>query len=167
MEALEAIFSRRSIRRYAADKIPPEIIGGLLKAAMAAPSASNKQPWHFIVITTKEVLEAVPLFHPYAGMLTEASAAIAVCGNIEVQPDFWIQDCAAATQNILLAAHAGGLGAVWLAIYPREARIEGLRKLLDLPANILPLSLVALGYPDEKKSPSNRYNPSKIHFNRW
>jgi nitroreductase len=167
MEAMEAILTRRSIRKFKADIISEDTISELLKAAMCAPSAHNKQPWHFIVITDREILDIIPEFHPYASMLHEATAAILVCGDTHDATDFWVQDCSAATQNILLAAHAKGLGAVWLAVYPREDRIQELKNILDLPANITPLSLIALGYPDEKKNPSNRFNISRIHRNRW
>jgi nitroreductase len=167
MEALEAILTRRSVRKYKATRIPKDVIVELLRAAMSSPSASNKQPWHFIVITRRLTLNQIPDFHPFASMLEQSPAAIAICGDILIQPDYWIQDCSAATENILLAAHAKGLGAVWLAIYPREPRILGLRKLLRLPENIMPLSLVALGYPIENKLPANRFDQSKIHHNKW
>lgn len=167
MDAMKAILTRRSIRKYTDQAIPENLINDLLKAAMSAPSATNKQPWNFIVINDREILDQVPSFHPYADMLYLAPLAIAVCGDTLLQSAFWVEDCSAASENILLAAHAGGLGAVWTAVYPREDRIEGLRKLLALPENIVPLSLIALGYPAEKKSPSNRFNPSRIHYNRW
>ena len=167
MDAMHAIYSRRSIRHYQDKIVPEDIIIELIRAAMSAPSATNKQPWHFMVITERQLLDKIPEFHPYSAMLKQAPAAIAVCGDTQVQPDYWIQDCSAATQNILLAAHAKGIGAVWLAIYPREPRILGLQNMLNLPKNILPLSLVALGYPDEKKSPVDRFNQSRIHFNHW
>jgi nitroreductase len=167
MEALEAIYTRRSVRKYRPEMVPKEIIENLLKAAMSAPSATNRQPWHFVVITQREKLDSIPQFHPYSNMLFQAPLAIAVCGDTLVQPDFWSQDCAAATQNILLAAHAQGLGGVWLAIYPREPRIKGLQSMLNLPEHIVPLSLISLGYPLETKSPSNRYDETKVHFNQW
>jgi nitroreductase len=167
MDAFEAILSRRSIRKYQPREVPEVIVNDLLKAAMSAPSASNKQPWHFILITDRELLINVTEFHPYSEMLRQAQLAIAVCGDTIVQPDYWIQDCAAATQNILLAAHAKGLGGVWLAIYPREPRIQGLRKMFNIPNNIYPLSLVALGFPDEMKSPVDRYDQTRVHLNGW
>lgn len=167
MEALEAIYTRRSIRKYRPETIPQDLIEALLKAAMSAPSATNKQSWHFVVITDREKLESIPHFHPYSNMLLQAPLAIVVCGDTEAQPDYWVQDCAAATENILLAAHAKGLGGVWLAIYPREPRIKGLQDMLGLPDHIIPLSLVSLGYPSETKSPSHRYDESKIHINQW
>lgn len=167
MELMEAILTRRSIRRFRAESISEETITELLRAAMSAPSATNKQPWHFIIISERNQLDLVPKFHPYSSMLEQARAAIAVCGDVVEQPNYWVQDCSAATQNILLAAHAKGLGAVWLGIYPRETRIKGLQQMLNLPDHIIPLSLVALGYPNEKKSPSDRYDQSKVHINYW
>jgi nitroreductase len=167
MEALEAILSRRSIRQYRSDLVPEEIITDILKAAMNAPSATNKQPWHFVIITSRETLDIIPEFHPYASMLRQAPVAIAVCGDTKEQPDFWVQDCSAASQNILLAAHAKGLGAVWLAVYPREQRVQELQNILNLPVHIVPMSLIAIGYPAENKSPANRFDRSKIHLNQW
>jgi nitroreductase len=167
MEAVEAILNRRSIRRFQEKAISEDTITELLKAAMSAPSANNKQPWHYIVISERKKLDLIPEFHPYSSMLKQAPVAIAVCGDTVEQPDYWVQDCSAATQNILLTAHAKGLGAVWLAIYPRVPRIKELQQMLSLPEYIIPLSLVALGYPDENKLPSDRYNQSKVHFNLW
>jgi len=167
MDAMEVILTRRSIRKYRSETISKETVDDLLKAAMSAPSATNKRPWHFIIISNREILDVIPSFHPYAAMLQQSSLAIAVCGDTEVQPDFWIQDCAAATENILLAAHAKGLGAVWLAIYPRAPRIKGLQDILHIPPHIIPLSLVSLGYPAEIKQPGNHYDQSKIHYNDW
>jgi nitroreductase len=167
MEVLEAILSRRSIRKYKSTKVPEDIVNDVLRAATSAPSATNKQPWHFILISDRELLINITKFHPYSGMLNQAQLAIAVCGDTNVQPDYWIQDCAAATQNILLAAHAKGLGGVWLAIYPREPRIQGLRNMFNIPSHITPLSLVALGFPDEMKSPVDRYDRTRVHLNSW
>ena len=169
MEAMEAILSRRSIRRYEAGKIPEEMIRKLLEAAMSAPSANNEQPWHFIIIDDRRLLDQVPGYHPFAGMLREAPLAIAVCGDLELpaHEGYWVQDCSAATENILIAAHALGLGAVWLGVHPREDRVEATRKLLSIPENVRPLCLIALGYPAEQKSRSNRYNASRVHRNRW
>jgi nitroreductase len=134
---------------------------------MQAPSAHNAQLWHFIVITERRILDAVPEFHSYARMLLEAPAAILVCGDfgVEESPEYINQACFAAAQNILLASHTLGLGAVWLGIYPREKRVREIRRLLRLPSRIIPVSLVALGYPAEKKAPADRYQPQRVHFN--
>ena len=136
---------------------------------MSAPSASNLKPWHFVVINEHHLLNEIPKFHPYSEMLKEAPLAILVCGDLGIQKQegYVVQDCSAAAQNILLAAHAKGLGAVWLGIYPREQRISGTRKLLGLPDNILPIALIALGYPGEGKVQEKRFNRTKVHTNRW
>ncbi len=169
MDAMEAILTRRSIRRYTDDPVPEEVVQQLLKAAMSAPSASNQQPWQFIVIDDRKILDEIPRFHPYSSMLREAKVAILVCGDVtrEAFKGYWIQDCSAATENILIAARALGLGAVWLGIYPREERFKKMQALLKLPEHIVPLSLVSIGYPAETKPPSNRFDPSRIHRNGW
>ena len=166
MEAVEAILSRRSIRRYLDKPISPEILRTLLEAAMSAPSASNMQPWQFVVIDSRSLLDSVPGFHPHAAMIIECPLAILVCGEPETSR-YWQQDCAAATQNILLAAHASGLGAVWLGLYPREDRVKGMRELVKVPEDVIPMALIALGYAAEQKPPSNRFNQGKIHHNGW
>lgn len=169
MELFEGILTRRSIRRYTDEKISDELIKKLLVAGMSAPSAGNQQDWHFVVITDREILDEIPKFHPYSQMLKQASVAILVCGNIEVESHrgYWIQDCSAATQNILLAAHGLGLGAVWLGIHPGRDRVEGISDLLNLPSHILPLSLISIGYPAEEKPKSERYDDAKISYNAW
>lgn len=167
MDAMQAILTRQSIRKYTDQKIPDEMVEQLLKAAMRAPSANNFQPWHFVVINERQILDRIPQFHAYSSMLYFASLAIAVCGDSKIQPGYWVQDCSAATENILLAAHASGLGAVWLGIYPQELRVKGLRELLNLPENIIPLSLVSLGYPAASKPVENRYNATRVHYNQW
>ncbi len=167
MNTQEAIFSRRSIRKFKEKAISKEQIQLLLKAAMQAPSAVNKQPWHFVVLTERKLMSAVTEFHQHAQMLHQAAAAILVVADPELAHDegYWQQDCAAATQNILLAAHDLGLGAVWLGIYPREQRIIGLRNILNIPNALIPFSLVALGYPNEQKEKVNRFTNEKIHYN--
>ena len=169
MEIMEGILTRRSIRKFTDKPVLEEDINDLLKAGMQAPSAGNKQPWHFIVITERKILDAIPEFHEYSKMLKQSPVAILVCGDFEAEKycGYWVQDCSAATQNILLAAHAKGLGAVWLGIYPRQNRIDGIKQLFDLPSNVYPLSVIALGYPDEKKEPVDRFNKEKIHYNKW
>lgn len=169
MDVIEAIMSRRSIRRYTDRAIEDDTIEMLLKAAMQAPSAHNSQSWQLVVITERALLDVIPRFHRYAGMLRQAPAAILVCGDsrLEENVGYCILNCAAATQNILLAAHALDLGAVWLGIYPRERRIEEIRRLLDLPPEIIPMNLVSLGYPAEHKPPEERYRPQRVHRNRW
>lgn len=169
METLQAIFTRRSIRHFTRQAVPPEQVETLLKAAMYAPSSGNSQPWQFIVIDDAAVLNEIPKFHEFARMLHEAPLAIVVCGDETLQkyPGRWPQDCSAATLNILLAAHDLGLGGVWLGIYPHENREKSLGMLLGLPDHVHPLSIVALGYPDEVKNQPDRYKPERVHANRW
>ncbi|KAF0221574.1 MAG: NADH dehydrogenase/nad(p)h [Geobacteraceae bacterium] len=169
MDALEAILTRRSIRTYKPQPIPEELITRMLEAAMSAPSAGNEQPWHFVVIKERQLLDAIPKFHPYAHMLHGAPAAILVCGDerLEKHKGFWTQDCAAATGNLLLAAHALGLGAVWVGVYPHTERVALFRDHLGIPEHVIPFSLVPLGYADEHQQPEKRYNPARVHHNRW
>ena len=169
MDAIEAILSRRSIRRFTSQPVSETAIRRLLEAAMSAPSAGNEQPWHFVVITDRKTLDEIPRFHPFAEMLKEASVAILVCGDLRLEKyrDHWVQDCSAATQNILLAAHAEGLGAVWVGIYPTQDRVTRVRKLLDLPGHVVPLCVVPLGHPAEQFPRTERYAASRVHQNRW
>jgi nitroreductase len=169
MEAIEILLTRRSIRKYKKKPISKEIVQDLLKVACSAPSAGNQQPWHFIIIDDRNILNVIHTFHPSGKMLIEADKAILVCGDIHLEKfkGYWMIDCAAATENILLAAHALGLGACWLGIYPREARMAGMKKLIHLPTHIIPFALISLGYPAEEKPYEERLNTSRIHYNKW
>jgi len=169
MDALEAIHTRRSIRKYQDKPVPEEVVEKLLAAAMSAPSARNQQPWQFVVLSDRQLLTQVPQIMPNAPMVARAPLAILVCGDLalEKSPGYWVVDCAAATQNLLLAAHALALGAVWCGVYPRQERMDGLRRLLHLPENVIAHSLVALGYPAEQPAPADRYRRERIHYNHW
>jgi nitroreductase len=169
MDVLEAILTRRSIRKFIAGKIADEDLQRILKAGMYAPSAHNYQPWQFIVIRDTAILQKIRKVHPYAEMLKTADLAIVVCGDLrrEEHTGYLVQACAAATQNILLAAHGQGLGGVWLGVYPRENRIKKISKLLHLPKEIIPVSMVALGLPGEKKEIKERFKQNKVHTNGW
>lgn len=169
METMEAIHTRRSVRKYTDKKISEDLVEKILSAGMSAPSAGNQQPWHFIVIDDNKLLEEIPKVSLYAPMAKEASVAIVVCGDIQLEkyPGFWVQDCSAATQNMLLAAHALGLGAVWSGIYPLEDRVSGYRLLLGIPENIIPLSIIIMGYPLEIPKPVDRYKKERIRYNKW
>lgn len=166
---IEAIIKRRSIRRYSSKDVDKSSVEILLKSAMYAPSASNEQPWHFIVIDSKELMDSIMKVHPYASMLSEASIAIIVCGDekLELSKGYWPIDCAAATQNLLLAAYSLGLGAVWLGVYPRRERQEGIRKIFRLPANVHPFALISVGYPAEEKDVPDRFKEDRIRWNNW
>jgi nitroreductase len=169
VETLDAILTRRSIRRYTPEPVPETVIAEILRAAMSAPSAGNQQPWQFVVIADRRLRHEIPTFHPYAQMLREAPVAIVVCGDLRLESyrGYWIQDCSAATQNLLLAAHAKGLGAVWVGIYPKEERVARLRQLLGLPAEVIPLAVVPIGHPAERIPPATRYDASRVHRDRW
>lgn len=169
METREAIRTRRSVRIFESRAVGRELLTEVAAAAMQAPSAGNQQPWHFVIVDDRAQLLRIPEFHPYAQMAETAPAAILVCGdlNLEQRKGYWVQDCAAATQNMLLAAHDLGLGAVWTGIYPREDRIAGARRLFDLPDSVVPFSLVFLGYPAECPPPENRFREDRLHWNRW
>ena len=170
MDALEAVFTRRSVRQYTDEPVSDQAIETILRAAMQSPSAVNLQPWHFVVIDDRTLLDHIPDFHPYSSFLREAPVAIVVCGDLErdrLDASYWVQGCSAATQNLLLAAHAIGLGAVWLGVYPRRERIEGVRRLLHLPDNLVPLNIVSLGHPAESPAQFDRFDPSRVSRNIW
>ncbi len=169
MEALKCILTRRSVRKYKPGKIPEAKMRKILEAAMSAPSARNQQPWRFVVVRERETLLKMTDVHPYAQMLREAAAAVVVCGDLsdEGNKAYWEQDCAAATQNALLAAHALGLGAVWLGVHPRRDRVSGIQRLLHLPSDVVPLSIISLGRPGEMPMPTKRFDFKKIHQEQW
>ena len=169
MDAMEALLTRRSIRSYTDRPVSEELIEDLLKAAMAAPSAGNQQPWHFVVVDDRATLDAIPEYHAYSAMLKEAPLAVVVCSDKgqEGLGVYWPQDCSAATQNLLLGAHARGLGAVWLGVYPEADRIRKTQELLGLPEAITPFCIVAIGHPAEEKPPAARYDAARVHRNRW
>lgn len=166
---MNSILKRRSIRKYKDIKVSDEFVEDLLRAAMAAPSAGNEQPWEFVVLRDKEVMKRITEIHPYSKMLLNSDVAIVICGDEEkeVFKGYWVQDCSAATENILLAAQDMGLGAVWLGVYPIADRVGKIKELLGLPDNVIPLSIVPVGYPDEEKTPADRFDKTRIHLNRW
>ena len=166
---IDAILKRRSIRKYSGKPVNKSDINLLLTAAMYAPSARNEQPWHFMVIDDRGLLDQIRKVHPYASMLSGAELAILVCGdeNLELSKGYWPVDCSAATQNILLAAHALGLGAVWLGVYPRQERQSAINKIFNLPAHVHPFSLISIGYPAEEKGLPDRFKEDRIRWNEW
>jgi len=165
------LFARRSIRRYTEEPVTEEQITTLLEAAMAAPSAGGRYPWHFVVVTDDAVKKALSEVHEYAKMLLHAPLCIVVCGepalSIPGREFYWQQDTAAATENILLAATALGLGAVWCGVYPMESRVEGASLALCLPKGIVPFSYVAIGHPAEEREPRTQYDAGRVHRDRW
>ncbi|AGK62087.1 Nitroreductase [Archaeoglobus sulfaticallidus PM70-1] len=172
MDCLEMIYTRRSIRKYSGRKIKDVKIEKILKAAMLAPSAGNEQPWHFIVVRDKERLKKLAETHPYGKMLASADAAIAVCAELSLSKykhDMWVQDCSAATQNILLSARMLGIGSVWLGVYPVEDRMKSIAELLEVPDGVVVFSLVSLGYPesDDDFYEADRYRGDRVHLEKW
>jgi nitroreductase len=163
---LDIIFARRSIRRYTGEPVTQAEITSLLEAGMAAPSASNRKPWHFCVITDKARLNKLAQAHPYGKMLAQAELAIAVCGDPSISR-WWVQDCAAATENILVAAAGLGLGAVWLGCHNADEREQAVRDVTGIPAEIGVLSLISIGRPGETQKARTQYNPNRIHVNHW
>lgn len=166
---MDSIFKRRSIRKYLDSDVSDEMVEEILKAGMAAPSAGDEQPWQFVVVRNKSTMLEFPKFHQYAQMLKEAPVAIIVCGDLNRQAyeGFWIQDCSAAIQNMLLQITEMGLGSVWVGIYPDERRVEKTKELLDLPENIVPVAVLPIGVPGEFKPPTNRYDKKMIHYEKW
>ena len=170
-EKLGAIFGRRSIRAYEDRAVPESLVTDVLEAAMAAPSAAAKDPWHFVTVRDRKALERLAPALSGGDMLLQGGLAIAVCGDLEAAHDrqlsFLLQDASAAIENLLLAAHLLGLGACWLGVHPREERIATLRALLGLPARIVPVSVIALGWPRERKDPRTRFQPGRVHREKW
>lgn len=168
---IDAIMTRSSIRKYTEQKVEKEKIETLLKAGMAAPTAGNCQPWDLIVIDQREVLDAIPPIVKGAYMATGAQLAIAVCGTPTQSflPECWVQDCSAVTENILLAAHAMGLGAVWCGAYSNNAEdmVGALQKLLSLPEETMALSIIVIGYPEGDIHVKDKWKPEKVHYNKF
>ena len=169
MDVLEALRTRRSIRKYTKEEIPEGDIRKIIEAGMSGPSAANSQPWHFIIIKSRSILNEIPKASPYAQMAKDAAIAIVVCGDLKLDrvPQFWQQDCSIAAQNILLAAHSLGYGAVWTGAYPMEDRYKNLQKLLGIPLSIIPLAVIPIGKPAEKKEGNKPYLEDRVHIDKW
>jgi nitroreductase len=169
MDVLEVIHTRRSIRKYEDRAVSEQLVEKLLRAAMMAPSALNSQPWHFVVVTDRAMLAEIAAKYKHAEMTKDAQLAILVCADLKLEQisGYWPQDCSAAVQNLLLAAHALGLGAVWTGIHPNHECTEGYRRLFELPSNIMPHSLIPIGFPGESPETEDRYREDRIHKERW
>lgn len=165
------VFSRRSIRSYTGESIPDDMLKELLQAAMSAPSAVAKDPWRFIVIKDKKTLNRVAEALPNGKMLGEGGAGIIVLGDLNAahrnETGYLLQDCSAATENLLLAASIIGLGACWLGVYPVEERIAHIKTVFSLEDHIIPVAAIALGFPNEKKEPRTRYTEEYVHWEKW
>jgi len=165
-DRLDMIFARRSIREYTDEPVAPADVQALLEAGMAAPSASNRKPWHLVVVDDRDTLHALANAHPFGKMLAGAALAIAVCGDPAIS-DWWVVDCSAATENILVAAAGLGLGAVWLGAHGRPDREQAIRDVLGIPGTIGVLSLLSIGHPAEFKEPRTQFDPSRVHRGAW
>jgi len=166
---IDLLLTRRSIRKYTDQPVTDDQVREILRAAMAAPSAGDQRPWEFLVIRGRTTRMALTQVHPHASMLPSAAVAILVVADPrrQLHENYWPVDCSIATQNLLLGAHALGLGAVWLGVYPRMERVAAIQKLLEIPDPVTPFALVSLGHPAEAKSPAERYDESRVHWDRW
>jgi nitroreductase len=168
---LDFILGRRSIRVYSPGEVSDAAVTRLLEAAMAAPSAMTKDPWRFVVVRDQRTLARLATLHPGAAMLSAAAVAIVVCGDLDTaferQISYLLQDCSAAIENLLLAAHAQGLGACWVGIHPGEALIKQVREWLALPGSFVPVAVVSLGRPGEQPPPRTRYNADYVRREKW
>jgi nitroreductase len=168
---MDLIFGRRSIRVYSPGEVNEAAVTKLLEAAMAAPSAMTKDPWRFVLVRDRQTLSQLATLHPGAAMLSAATMAIVVCGDLEIaferQISYLLQDCAAAIENLLLAAHAQGLGACWVGIHPGEPLIKRVKELLCLPASFVPVAAISLGQPGEQPPPRTRFNADYVRREKW
>lgn len=170
--ALQNIMTRTSIRKFKSQAVESDKIETMLRAAMAAPTAVNKQPWHFVVVNDRQVLDRLAGQGRRGDMLRNAPLAIVVCGNMEKAldgeaADFWIQDVSAATENLLLAAHAMGLGAVWTGVYPIKDRVNQVAQAMGTPEQIVPFCAIVIGYPDEQPQPKDKWKPENVSYNQY
>ncbi|TAH70007.1 MAG: nitroreductase family protein [Anaerolineaceae bacterium] len=169
MDVIEAISTRRSIRKFTGEPISDSELDIILRAGFQSPSAHNRQPWEFIVIKDKSRFEALAKVHKYAQMTLQAGACIIVCGNTDIQEltGFLIEDCSASIQNILLASHGIGLGAVWVGLYPITEHTNNISNMFSLPGNIIPVGMVVIGRKGEEKDKADRFNVDKVHYETW
>lgn len=169
-QAVANILSRKSVRQFTAEPVTEAQIDTLLRCAMAAPSAVNFQPWDFIVVTERALLDTIGSRFPNTRISENVQVAFVMCGNMEKTfpgaPDFWIDDVSAATENLLLAAHSMSLGAVWCGIFHTD-KVPGLQQILGLPEHIVPLCVVPVGHPAEDPEVKDKYKPENIHYNGW
>ena len=168
METLmDLMYARRTIREFTGESVTDDQVEAMLKAAMAAPSAQDLRPWHFVVVRKRETLDRLAQVHKYAHMLAKAPLAILVCGDEKASEKHWVEDTCVATQNLLLAATALGLGGVWISLYPKKKHQKSVRELLDIPEHVGVLCALAIGHPAEKKSPRTKYDPDRVHSEEW
>ncbi len=170
--AIKNIMTRTSVREYTNEAVSKADIETILRAGMAAPTAVNKQPWHFVVVTDREQLNALAAANRGTGMAAKAPLAIVVCGDMQktlsgIGQGFWVQDCSAATENILLAANALGLGGVWTGLYPNEERANAVRDVVKAPEHIVPLCVIVIGHPADTPTPKDKWKPENVSYNKF
>ncbi len=171
---IDCIMTRASVRNYTDEQVSDSIVNEILRAGMAAPTAANQQPWHFVVVNEQNLKDSITAAFEYTKMVEHCSFAVVVCGDMDNLfegdiPDggFWVEDCSAASENMLIAAHALGVGGVWCGIYPLKDREQRLREILNLPSNLTPLNVMAFGYPAQPVAPKDKWAPAKIHYNAY
>lgn len=171
MNAYDVLINRRSIRKYTQSKISDKLLEKIVQAGLSAPSAKNMQPCEFVVVTDRDTLDRLSDIRPYWKMLKTAPASIVTLANLSVyEPDaseMYVQDCSAATENMLLAAESLGLGGVWLGLYPHERPMQDVQALFGIPKNVIPISVISIGHPDEKRPPHGDFAMQKVHYNRY
>jgi nitroreductase len=166
-DMLDVLYDRRSIREYTDEPVTDDQVVAMLKAAMAAPSVQNLRPWHFVVVRKRKLLDKLAQVHKYAYMLEKSPLAIVICGDQEVSERHWVEDTCAATENVLLAATALGLGGVWISLYPKKKHQKVVRELLDIPDHVGVLCIVAVGRPAAEKKARSEYDPKRVHQDEW
>ena len=173
-EMLGCIMTRASVRNYTDRQVDDSTINKILRAGMAAPTAANQQPWQFVVVTEQNLKDSIAAAFEYTKMVDKCSFAVVVCGDMNnlFQGDvadggFWVEDCSAASENMLLAAHALGVGGVWCGIYPLKDREQRLRGILNLPAHLTPLNVMSFGYPEQQVAPKDKWDSAKVHYNSF
>ncbi len=169
MDIMEALHTRRSIRKFEDKPVPEAMVKQILEAAMMAPSAGNAQPWQFVVIDDRTTLKGMADMHPHIKMVAQATLGIIVCGDLtkEKYPGFWVQDCSAAMQNLLLAVHGLGLGGVWTGIYPSEDVIAPFRQMFNIPEHIMPFCFAPIGWPAQSLKSNSRFKEDRVHYSTY
>lgn len=169
---INAIMTRTSVRQYTDDPVTEAQIETLLRAAMAAPTAADARPWQFVVVKERAMLDSIPMHLRQAAPVSRSQVAITICGDMQKAfggeaRDYWVEDTSAATENLLLAAHAMGLGAVWCGIYPQSEKVKYMSERLQLPEYIVPMGIVAIGHPAESPEPKDKWDAERVHVNVW
>jgi nitroreductase len=166
-DALDLMYARQRVREFTDAPVSDEQVEAMLKAAMAAPSVQDRRPWHFVVVRRRETLDKLAKVHKYAYMLAQAQLAIVVCGDQKVSEKYWVEDGCVATQNLLLAAKALGLGGVWISIYPKKKHQKAVREMLDIPDRMGVLCILAIGTPAKREHIRTKYDSERVHHEEW